>query len=99
MKPFSFRQQIAAAFAVLGAISFAQTTATVTMMRRGTRIVERVPSLYMPLRDAAEEFERRILNARIHFIYYVTIQKPGEKGKGWEHFEMARQALPKLEVA
>jgi methyl-accepting chemotaxis protein len=96
VKSFTIRTQIGIAFAVLGVLSLAQTTATVAMMRSATGNVERFPSRYIPLRDAAEEFERRILNARIFFIYYVTIQKPGTKENGWKQFEMARPELPKL---
>ena len=41
-------------------------------------------------------FEREILNARIHFIYHVTIQKPGRLELGWGRFRKAQAPMPKL---
>ena len=41
--------------------------------------------------------ERSLLNARIHFIYHVTVQKEGEKERGWEYFRSAEAQLPELE--
>jgi methyl-accepting chemotaxis protein len=37
---------------------------------------------FVPAKRLAAAFERDILNARIHFIYFVTIQKPGTIEKG-----------------
>ena len=99
MKRFTVCQQIGGAFAILGLLGVVQATVTIGMLRTAMSQVERVPSQYLPLRDASEEFERRVLNARIHFIYYVTIQKPGAKENGWKQFELARKALPKVQDA
>lgn len=41
-------------------------------------------------------FEREILNARIHFIYHVTIQKPGALEAGWQRYNNLRALMPKL---
>jgi len=46
--------------------------------------------------DLAHQVERDLLNARIHFIYFVTIQKEGSLDKGWERFRNAQQDLQKL---
>jgi hypothetical protein len=40
----------------------------------------------VPATQLLSSFEREILNARINFIYFVTIQKPGSLDKGWEHY-------------
>lgn len=53
---------------------------TVAMTRAATSVMP-IKERYDPLRNTAEEFERQILNARIGFIYYVTIQKPRVEGK------------------
>ncbi|WP_103934902.1 methyl-accepting chemotaxis protein [Bryocella elongata] len=51
---------------------------------------------YVPAQQEATNFERDILNARIFYIYYVTIQKPGAIDKGEERFRTAHQDLAKL---
>jgi len=45
-----------------------------------------VASDFMAESDLAGRIEREVLNARIHFIYYVTVQKRGSKEKGWQRF-------------
>ncbi|MES2390664.1 MAG: hypothetical protein V4555_03415, partial [Acidobacteriota bacterium] len=51
---------------------------------------------YDPSLEMATNFEREILNARIFFIYQVTIQKPGALDKGWERYRNAEQQQKKL---
>ena len=55
-----------------------------------------VSTLYLPETELSAQIEREVLNARIHFIYFVTIQKEGSLEKGWERLRNAEQALPKL---
>ena len=55
-----------------------------------------VSTLYLPETELSAQIEREVLNARIHFIYFVTIQKEGSLEKGWERLRNAQQALPKL---
>ena len=50
----------------------------------------------LPEMALATSFEREILNARIHFIYHVTIQKPGHLEAGWERFRKARDLMSDL---
>ena len=53
---------------------------------------------YLPETELATQVEREVLNARIFFIYFVTIQKPGSLEKGWAAFRSAQQDLPKLQA-
>ena len=53
---------------------------------------------FVPAKREATAFEREILNARIFFIYYVTIQKPGALAKGWERYHNAEATLQQLTV-
>jgi methyl-accepting chemotaxis protein len=46
---------------------------------------------YVPATQMATDFERDVLNARIFFIYYVTIQKPGSLDKGWDRYRQAEK--------
>lgn len=56
-----------------------------------------VASDYIAESDLAGRIEREVLNARIYFIYYVTVQRQGSKEKGWEHFGALRAEVPKLQ--
>jgi methyl-accepting chemotaxis protein len=65
-------------------------------MRHGSRAMHGIAHEYLPTLKLATAFESEILNARIFFIYHVTIQKPGAQSAGWEHFRKARELMPKL---
>jgi len=51
---------------------------------------------FVPAKRLAAAFERDILNARIHFIYFVTIQKPGTQELGWGRYHKADADLTEL---
>jgi methyl-accepting chemotaxis protein len=55
-----------------------------------------VSSQDLPETELASQIEREFLNARIHFIYFATIQKEGSLEKGLERFRNAQQNLSKL---
>ena len=56
-----------------------------------------VSSQYLPVAETAGQIEREVLNARIHFIYFVTVQKKGSLEKGWDRFHSAEKEFPKLQ--
>jgi hypothetical protein len=54
---------------------------------------------FVPATRLATDFERQVLNARINFIYYVTIQKSGSLEQGTERYhnaELCQQELTSL---
>jgi hypothetical protein len=53
---------------------------------------------FVPAKRLTAGYEREVLNARIFFIYYVTIQKPGALASGWERFHNAETIVGKLAV-
>jgi methyl-accepting chemotaxis protein len=57
---------------------------------------ERITSESLPLARLAIDVERQILNARIGFIYFVTIQKPGSLDKGWDAYRNGQRSLDEL---
>jgi ABC-type transporter Mla subunit MlaD len=75
--------------AALGALA-------VITMRSSAKAMTGIAREYLPEMKLASAFESEILNARIFFIYHVTIQKPGALSAGWEHFEKARALMPNL---
>jgi len=66
------------------------------MTKRTARDLDLVSAEFLPETELATRVERELLNARIHFIYFVTIQKEGSLEKGWVRFRNAEQVLPKL---
>jgi hypothetical protein len=64
---------------------------------RTSRNLEVVSSNYLPLIELVSRIEGEFLNARIHFIYFVTVQKQGSLEKGWVRFRNAQKELAKLQ--
>jgi len=65
-------------------------------MRQAATAMSELSQDDLPEVALAAAFEREILNARIHFIYHVTIQKPGALALGWERFRNVQALMPKL---
>jgi methyl-accepting chemotaxis protein len=96
MSNWTVRRSIALGFAVLIiTLGFICAFNHLTM-RRVSRDMNAVAEDYLPEAQLATAFEREILNARIHFIYHVTIQKPGSLEAGWERFGKVHELMPKL---
>ncbi|HZY72294.1 MAG TPA: hypothetical protein VFE22_04220, partial [Edaphobacter sp.] len=68
------------------------------VMWRAKSATTAVADAYLPEMNLATSFEREILNARIHFIYHVTIQKPGALEAGWTRFRNARALVSQLKA-
>lgn len=64
---------------------------------RSTHHLKNAVEHYSPVAVTAAEFEREVLNARVHFIYYLTIQKPGSFEQGKQRFELAKEKLRGLQ--
>ena len=77
-------------------ISFMATVWSTLLMIRSAEANRSNTASLLPLLERAEEFERGILNARIAFIYYATIQKPGSLDQGLSRYQEAQTALMDL---
>ncbi|MDZ4798945.1 MAG: methyl-accepting chemotaxis protein [Bryobacteraceae bacterium] len=66
------------------------------VMDRAGRDASVVAGQYLPEMQLAMAFEREILNARIHFIYHVTIRKPGALESGWTRLRKAKELVPQF---
>jgi len=93
----SIGRKIALGFAAL--ILFALAGAAVSVGSGGRALTRLAPvdARYLASSQIASDIERELLNARIHFIYHVTVQKPGEKERGWSYFQQAQGHLAQLE--
>jgi len=97
MKSLPVWKKLSGGFAVIITIMVVVSWFTAIAMMDGSATLKSIATENLTGIQLATELEREVLNARIHFIYHVTIQKPGELAIGWEHFEKARAVLPKLQ--
>ena len=96
MKRWAIRTKLMAGFAVvLLAADVICAWSAIQMYRAATTISE-VAKDQLPELALATAFEREVLNARIQFIYHVTVQKPGTLDAGWVRFRNAQALMPKL---
>jgi uncharacterized coiled-coil DUF342 family protein len=96
MKKWPISRRISLSFAILiSCMACLFGLATITM-RLVLKSEKSHTESYVPATQMATDFERDILNARIFFIYYVTIQKPGALDKGWERYHQAEAKQKEL---
>jgi methyl-accepting chemotaxis protein len=88
--------RLAAGFAVIAVLLCCGGATSIYVMQRASKATTGVAQSYLPEVKLSAAFEREILNARIFFIYHVTIQKPGALASGWERFRNARALMPQL---
>jgi len=90
-------RKIAWGFAVIIFLGLGGAAASVIVSEVASTALAPIESGFLPAGRTAAVVESALLNARIHFIYHVTIQKEGEKEHGWEFFRSAEAQLPELE--
>ena len=95
MTRWSIGKQLTGGFGVLVLLLCCVAGIGAFYMRRASQAMSEIAVQHLPEMQLATAFEREILNARIHFIYHVTIQKPGALEAGWDRFRKAR-ALTKI---
>jgi len=98
MGQWSIRKKLIAGFAAILVAANALAVWNALAMKRSSSAMVELTREYLPEMNLAVAFEREILNARIHFIYHVTIQKPGSLDAGWERFRKAEDLATKLSV-
>jgi len=93
---WTIARKIGAGFTAVLVLVFATELAGVLLARRAAQQLQPIAGEYLAAEKLASVFERKFLNARIYFIYHVTIQKEGALAHGWEAFHAAEQQLPNL---
>ncbi len=96
MKRWSIRRKLVSGFAVVLLTANAVAAWCAFSMHVAATAMSELEQQQLPEMALAAAFEREILNARIHFIYHVTIQKPGALELGWERYRNAQALVPKL---
>jgi hypothetical protein len=100
MKSLSFSRHVSIAFALMVCCTICclATLAGLSFytMQQVLRSQTSHSQSFVPAKRLSAAFERDILNARIHFIYFVTIQKPGTQELGWGRYHKADQDLTEL---
>lgn len=96
MKNVTIGKKLARGFAAMIAVILVLSGLSGVVMIRARSAMNSIAQAYVPEMQLATAFEREVLNARIHLIYHVTIQKPGSLQAGLARFENARALLPQL---
>ena len=90
-------KKIAAGFLTVVAVMLLVSLIALWTTVRTSKQMDLIASEYLPVTELASRVEGEVLNARIHFIYFVTIQKEGALDKGWARFRKVEQDLPRLQ--
>ena len=98
MKDWSIARRIAFGFALLLLGMVVLSSLSIYNMQNVVRTENTAAQTLIPAIASTTGFEREILNARIFFIYYVTIQKPGSLDKGWARFHNAQTRQQELQA-
>lgn len=77
--------------------SFLATIWSILIIVRSADSNRRATAQLLPILQESQTFEREILNARIAFIYCVTLNKPGSLATGWKRYGKAQRALGDLQ--
>ncbi len=91
MKDWSISLRISSGFALVLVFMASLCALAIYTMRSVLASENAHAQSYVPATQMATDFERDVLNARIFFIYFVTIQKPGSLVKGWERYNQAEK--------
>ena len=91
MKNWSISLRVAFGFALVLVCMGCLSAMSTYTMRSVLESEESHIRSYGPAKKMTTDFERHVLNARIFFIYFVTIQKPGSLDKGWERYHQAEK--------
>ena len=96
MKSWTITSRLLLAFAVLMGCMLLLAGLSMYDILAVVRTQNSHQEIFVPAGKLATDFEREALNARIFFIYHVTIQKPGSLDKGWEHYHNAESRQREL---
>ena len=98
MKQRSLTQRFIGVFAVIALIAVPVVVSSLYLMRESSNKLDSLVQQEMPLLTVAVQFERELLNARPHFIYFLTVQRPGALDKGKQMYEAAGRKLVQIET-
>jgi len=97
MKSMTIGQRISLGFATILLLALTGGGVSQWKMTQISNNLKLVSAQYLPVTELSTRVESEFLNARIHFIYFVTIQKKGSLEKGWDQFRNAQKDLAELE--
>jgi len=97
MRTMTVGKRIGTGVGVLAVLALAVAGLSHVAMVQTSDRLKLVSAQYLPVTELATHVEREVLNARIHFVYFVTIQKTGALEKGWDRLRTAQKGLADLE--
>ncbi|MBS1826260.1 MAG: hypothetical protein JST93_13140 [Acidobacteria bacterium] len=92
-------KRIGAGFGLVIAFLLGLSLLTTIVTTGASSELAAVDEQYLPVAEMATECERHLLNARIHYAYYLTIQKPGSLENGTERLAKVKALVARLSAA
>ena len=96
MRTWSVGQRLRLGFGLIALLIFGGGVVGVYFFATASSTFSSLKSELLPGMNLSARLEQLVLNARIHFIYHVTIQRPGELAVGWEYLHQAQALLPEF---
>ena len=96
MQQYAIGQRLAAGFGLVLLALLLIAGLTATRMREASRSFSLITSDFLPELGLTMDFNRAMLNARVHFAYYLSVRKPGSLETGTKFFRDAKALMPKL---
>lgn len=96
VKNWTVRQKLTGGFALMVAMTVTLGALNYWTTARVSTALDAVSEDYIEESNRAGRVEREVLNARIHFIYHMTVQKQGALDKGWQRFRTYKEELSGL---
>lgn len=97
MSAWTIGKKITVGFLAILLLTLSMDLFVLSITNRTSDQLNLVSSAYLPEMELAAGIERELLNARIHFAYFLTVQKEGALQQGWERLRNAGRELPKLQ--
>lgn len=88
--------RIAVGFGIAICFAVAGTVLSTMGMKSASREASETVQTRLPITQQATDFQKDVLTARINFIYFVTVQKPGSLDKGWSYYHEAQKVLEQM---
>jgi hypothetical protein len=92
----SFRKKLVLGISALLIVLFIVAAINICVIWPTSNLIRDTARIHLPQMQLASNFEREILNARINFVYHITVRKPGALEAGWEHYRKAQNILEQL---
>jgi uncharacterized phage infection (PIP) family protein YhgE len=96
MSKWRLSTRLALGYGVVIVFAVVGTLVSTLSMRSASHEAMQIAECRGPLVQQATDYQKEVLTARINFIYFVTVQKPGTLEKGWQRYHNAQELLAQM---